>query len=106
MLKCVEVLQLGSDLAAAVAGRLFADLGAAVTTIDPPLDTPLARFLNLNKTAANCSLEASPGSLQALIGASDLAILGVDPPRLDALQLMPDALGSAKKRSSTSRRSV
>jgi crotonobetainyl-CoA:carnitine CoA-transferase CaiB-like acyl-CoA transferase len=45
-----HVVQLGSGLAAAVCGRLFADLGATVACIDPDTATPLAAYLNHGRT--------------------------------------------------------
>src|SRR5271165_6930248 len=44
-----RVTQLGRGLAAAVCGRMFADVGAEVTAIDPDLATPLALYLNHGK---------------------------------------------------------
>jgi crotonobetainyl-CoA:carnitine CoA-transferase CaiB-like acyl-CoA transferase len=44
-----RVVQLGPGLAAAVAGRLFADVGAAVTCIDADRATPLLDYLNHGK---------------------------------------------------------
>ncbi|WP_428532549.1 CoA transferase [Rhodopila sp.] len=41
-----RVLQIGPGLAAAVCGRLLADVGATVTRIDPDRGTPLADHLN------------------------------------------------------------
>ena len=92
MLTGVQVLQVGPGLAAAVAGRLLACLGATVTTIDPPLDSPLARSLNLGTTAAAYTLEANPDQLRAALETADLALVELDPPHLDALQLTPHAL--------------
>jgi crotonobetainyl-CoA:carnitine CoA-transferase CaiB-like acyl-CoA transferase len=45
-----EVVQLGDGLAAAVCARLLADIGANVTCIDPDKSTPLAAYLNHDKT--------------------------------------------------------
>jgi crotonobetainyl-CoA:carnitine CoA-transferase CaiB-like acyl-CoA transferase len=44
-----EVVQLGGGLAAAVCGRLLADIGAGVGCIDPDKSTPLAAYLNHDK---------------------------------------------------------
>ena len=41
-----RVLQIGPGLAAAVCGRLLADVGATITRIDPDRGTPLAEHLN------------------------------------------------------------
>ncbi len=45
-----RVAQLGKGLAAAVCGRLLADVGADVVCTDPDLSTPLAAYLNHGKT--------------------------------------------------------
>ena len=45
-----RVVQIGKGLAAAVCGRLLADVGADVTCIDPDSSTPLAEYLNFEKT--------------------------------------------------------
>jgi crotonobetainyl-CoA:carnitine CoA-transferase CaiB-like acyl-CoA transferase len=45
-----RVVQLGQGLAAAVCGRLLADLGANVVCTDPDTATPLAAYLNHGKT--------------------------------------------------------
>ena len=44
-----QVVQIGNGLAAAVCGRLLADVGADVGGIDPDLSTPLAAYLNHGK---------------------------------------------------------
>ncbi len=49
LLTGLTVVQLGSGLAAAVCGRMFADLGATVLCVDPDLSTPLAAHLNAGK---------------------------------------------------------
>jgi len=55
-----RVVQIGDGLAAAVCGRLLADVGAEVSRIDPDNSTPLADYLNHGKTtdlaAARCAL--------------------------------------------------
>jgi crotonobetainyl-CoA:carnitine CoA-transferase CaiB-like acyl-CoA transferase len=71
-----RVVQLGPGLAAAVCGRLFADVGAEVTAIDPDHSSPLAEYLNHGKTVAAGSAaalgaamlivcEGRPGELRA-----------------------------------------
>ena len=45
-----RVVQIGDGLAAAVCGRLFADVGADVACIDPDNSTPLADYLNHGKS--------------------------------------------------------
>jgi crotonobetainyl-CoA:carnitine CoA-transferase CaiB-like acyl-CoA transferase len=45
-----RVVQLGQGLAAAVCGRLFADVGAEVLCLEPDTSTALAAYLNHGKT--------------------------------------------------------
>jgi crotonobetainyl-CoA:carnitine CoA-transferase CaiB-like acyl-CoA transferase len=45
-----RVVQLGSGMAAAVCGRLFADVGAEIACIAPDPPTPLTQYLNYGKT--------------------------------------------------------
>lgn len=47
-----NVVQIGGGAAAAVCGRLLADVGARVTCIDPCVDTTLLAYLNHGKVAA------------------------------------------------------
>jgi crotonobetainyl-CoA:carnitine CoA-transferase CaiB-like acyl-CoA transferase len=77
-----RVTQLGSGLAAAVAGRLFADLGATVSVIGVDRATALAEYLNAVKTEGDENavptaqlifVEGRPGELRAA---------GRDPPTL------------------------
>jgi crotonobetainyl-CoA:carnitine CoA-transferase CaiB-like acyl-CoA transferase len=49
LLTGLRVLQVGRGMAAAVCGRLFADLGAEVSAIDSDDATPLAQYLNHGK---------------------------------------------------------
>ena len=46
-----RVVQIGDGLAAAVAGRLFADIGAELGCIDAARAAPLAEYLNLDKAS-------------------------------------------------------
>lgn len=50
LLSGFRVVQLGRGLAAAVCGRLLADVGADVTCVDGDSSTPLAAYLNRGKT--------------------------------------------------------
>ena len=52
LLSGFHVVQLGPGLAAAVCGRLLADVGAAVVCIVPDTDTPLATYLDHGKSPA------------------------------------------------------
>jgi crotonobetainyl-CoA:carnitine CoA-transferase CaiB-like acyl-CoA transferase len=66
-----RVVQFGRGLAAAVCGRILADIGAEVTRIDPDRSTPLAEFLNHGPSASGAPqpvdlivCEGSPASLR------------------------------------------
>ena len=52
LLNGFRVVQIGSGLAAAVCGRLFADVGAAVQRMDPDRSTWLGQHLNQGPTIA------------------------------------------------------
>jgi crotonobetainyl-CoA:carnitine CoA-transferase CaiB-like acyl-CoA transferase len=78
LLRGLQIIQLGGGLAAAVCGRLLADVGAEVSALDPDLDTPLAQCLNHGKpivgqddlaaalaTARLLVCEGRPGELHA-----------------------------------------
>ena len=52
LLAGLNIVQLGDGPAAAVCGRLFADIGATVTTIGADHSTPLAEYLNHAKPPA------------------------------------------------------
>src|SRR3954468_2908226 len=65
-----RVVQFGRGLAAAVCGRILADIGAEVARIDPDRSTPLAEFLNHGPSASGAPqpvdlivCEGSPASL-------------------------------------------
>src|SRR5579864_981470 len=69
-----RVVQLGEGLAAAVAGRLFADLGAVVRCVGADRSTPLAEYLNGGKadgdhaamaTADLIAVEGKPSALRS-----------------------------------------
>src|ERR1700752_1764103 len=53
LLSKLEVVQIGPGLAAAVCTRLLADLGAHVSCIDPDSSSPLAAYLNHDKSVAS-----------------------------------------------------
>jgi crotonobetainyl-CoA:carnitine CoA-transferase CaiB-like acyl-CoA transferase len=67
LLSGLTVAQIGSGLAAAVSGRMFADLGASVICIGADCSTPLATHLNAGKEIA----EADSVSLADLIVRQD-----------------------------------
>jgi crotonobetainyl-CoA:carnitine CoA-transferase CaiB-like acyl-CoA transferase len=81
------VAQLGPGLAAAVAGRMLADIGAAVSCIEDDRSTPLAEYLNLGKiggdpaalaTADLIFVEGRPAELRAN-GRDSAALRRVNP---------------------------
>ena len=77
-----RVVQLGGGLAAAVTGRLFADLGAEVRCIDADRSTLLGEYLNGGK---------AEGSAAAL-AAADLIVVEGRPAELRAAGRDPLAL--------------
>ena len=82
-----RVVQVGDGLAAAVCGKLFADLGAAVAAIDPAASTPLAEYLNLSKTI----IDGAAAAGEALAGA-DLIVCEGGPGELFRRQCDPASL--------------
>jgi crotonobetainyl-CoA:carnitine CoA-transferase CaiB-like acyl-CoA transferase len=70
-----RVVQLGPGLAAAVAGRIFADIGAAVTRIDADRSSPLAEYLNGGKADGDASALAAADLIVAAGRAGDVAAL-------------------------------
>ncbi len=86
LLTGLRVVQLGRGLAAAVCGRLLADVGAGVVCIDSNLSTPLAEYLNQDKRIA-------PGNpAGTALAAIDLIVCEGRPRDLQARQHDPDAL--------------
>ena len=59
LLSGFRVVQIGDGLAAAVAGRLFADAGAEVATIGAAPATALAAYLDHGKVQAGASALAA-----------------------------------------------
>ncbi|MBV8779025.1 MAG: CoA transferase, partial [Alphaproteobacteria bacterium] len=82
VLNGLNVVQLGPGLAAAVAGRLFADAGAAVAGDRLDRDTPLAQYLNLDKDEAG----------KDAVGRADLIVIDGRPSQLRAVGRDPAAL--------------
>jgi crotonobetainyl-CoA:carnitine CoA-transferase CaiB-like acyl-CoA transferase len=76
-------VQVGTGLAAAVCGRVLADVGATVTCIDPDNSTPLAAFLNHGKPVVS-----TPGALSV----ADLIVCEGRPDDLRDQQHDADAL--------------
>jgi crotonobetainyl-CoA:carnitine CoA-transferase CaiB-like acyl-CoA transferase len=83
----LEIVQIGAGLAAAVCGRLFADIGAQVTCIDPAPATPLGLHLNHGKTAV-----VGEAAERAAITAAALVICEGRPCDLRAQRYGPDAI--------------
>ena len=67
-----RVAQLGPGLAAAVAGRIFADLGAEVTSLGADRATSLGEYLDLGKASGD----------DAALAAADLIVVEGRPPAL------------------------
>jgi crotonobetainyl-CoA:carnitine CoA-transferase CaiB-like acyl-CoA transferase len=84
----LQVTQIGGGLAAAVCGRLFADIGAQIVCIDPDLSTPLVRHLNHGKAAVS----GDPAAARAAIAVADLIVCEGRPRELRARQHDPDTL--------------
>jgi benzylsuccinate CoA-transferase BbsE subunit len=83
LLEGFAAVQVGTGLAAAVCGRVLADVGATVTCIDPDNSTPLAAFLNHGKPVVS-----APGTLSA----ADLIVCEGRPDDLRDRQHDADAL--------------
>jgi crotonobetainyl-CoA:carnitine CoA-transferase CaiB-like acyl-CoA transferase len=77
-----RVVQMGQGLAAAVCGRLLADVGADVVCIDPDTATPLAAYLNDGKPAVS----------RDALATADLIVCEGRPAELRAQQRDADAL--------------
>jgi crotonobetainyl-CoA:carnitine CoA-transferase CaiB-like acyl-CoA transferase len=77
-----RVVQLGDGLAAAVAGRLFADTGAAVCCIDADRSTPLAEYLNDGKEVGDVAAIAAANLIVVEGRPSELRAQGRDPATL------------------------
>ena len=77
-----RVVQMGQGLAAAVCGRLLADVGADVVCIDPDAVTPLAAYLN----------DGKPMVSRDALATADLIVCEGRPAELRARQCDADAL--------------
>jgi len=77
-----RVVQLGGGLAAAVTGRLFADLGAEVRCIDADRSTLLAEYLNGGKLAGDDAALAAADLIVVEGRPAELRAAGRDPPAL------------------------
>jgi crotonobetainyl-CoA:carnitine CoA-transferase CaiB-like acyl-CoA transferase len=88
LLRGLGVVQIGGGLAAAVCGRLLADLGADVTCVGPDRSTPLAANLNDGKPVA---AQDAPACRNAITTA-DLIVCEGRPQDLRILQYDVDGL--------------
>src|SRR5437868_6913342 len=86
LLAGLRVVQLGGGTAAAVCGRLFADLGADVGCIGPDVPTPLAAYLNYGKPVVTEAVA------RHVIATGDLIVCEGRPRDLRALEYDPDSL--------------
>ena len=89
LLSGLRVLEIGPGLAAAVAGRLFADCGAEVRRLGAETSTPLAAYLAHGKSPVD-SLEA--------VASADVVIVAGRPGELAARGLAPEALRTLNPR--------
>ena len=83
----LDIVQIGGGPAAAVCGRLFADIGARVACIDPDASSPLGIHLNHGKTVV-----ADDAAARAAIEAADLVICEGRPCELRAQRYGLDAI--------------
>jgi crotonobetainyl-CoA:carnitine CoA-transferase CaiB-like acyl-CoA transferase len=88
LLSGLGVVQIGGGLAAAVCGRLLADLGADVTCVGPDRSTPLAANLNDGKPVA---AQDAPACRNA-IATADVIVCEGRPQDLRILQYDVDGL--------------
>ena len=87
LLAGLQVLQIGSGPAAAVCGRAFADLGAAVRCIGADRSTALTAHLNHGKQDFGDDLGRAADGVALIVcegGPADLRDKGIDPERLRA----------------------
>src|SRR5262245_30768220 len=78
LLAKLEVVQIGPGLAAAVCTRLLADLGAHVSCINPDSISPLAAYLNHDKSVANTAEaeRAALGSARLIVREESPGLMG------------------------------
>jgi crotonobetainyl-CoA:carnitine CoA-transferase CaiB-like acyl-CoA transferase len=81
LLACFRVVQIGDGAAAAVCGRLFADIGADVCCINPDNSTHLLEYLNHGK-----SIAASDAAGRDALATADLIVCEGHPADLAARQ--------------------
>ena len=83
-----RVVQSGDGLSAAVCGRLFADVGAEVTAIDPDRSSPLAQYLNHGKPI----VAGDPVAAREALGNARLIVCEGRPRELRARHCDADSL--------------
>ena len=107
LLRGTRVLEAGPELAAAVCGRMFADLGAEVVRLDPPGapfeddSRALAELaLHAGKRRSEIDLRSEHGREQfdALTAGADLVVVAGDPVQLRAIGLDAPRLRAASAR--------
>src|SRR5438874_9577101 len=81
LLQGLRVVQIGNGLAAAVCGRLLADLGANVCCLGPDVSTPLAAYLDYGKSV----VANDPAAARNAIAAGDLIVCEGRPQELRSL---------------------
>ena len=89
LLQGLGFVQIGTGLAAAVCGRLFADAGADVCCVDPEMSTRLAAYLNHGKPVVANDAAAR----RSAIATAKLIVCEGRPQQLRALQYDADSLG-------------
>ncbi len=87
-----RVVQIGPGMAAAVCGRLFADVGATVTTIDASASMPFSIYLNNGK-----NIPADAAATRAALSSADLIVCEGAPAELRARQYDADSLRRSNK---------
>jgi crotonobetainyl-CoA:carnitine CoA-transferase CaiB-like acyl-CoA transferase len=86
LLSGLRVLEVGPGLAAAVAGRLFSDLGAQVRSLQADASAPLSLHLDHGKARAESVDAVAEADIVLIAGQpADLAARGLDPASLQAL---------------------
>src|SRR3954451_19937125 len=88
LLQGLGVVQIGKGLAAAVCARLFADVGADVSCVDPDISTPFATYLN----HGNSFLANDTAARNSAIAAADLIVYEGGPQQLCVLQYDAESL--------------
>ncbi len=106
----LRVVEIAGDIAGPYCTKLFVDLGAVVTKIEPPTGDPLRdwgpfpggvkdpdksgmfEYLNAGKLGATIDLDADVWASHALIAKADLLVDGMPPGALDGFGLDVPAL--------------